>query len=159
MNKNKGFTLIELLVVIAIIGILASVVLASLSSARDKGRDAAVKSQIAAMKAQGELFYSTNEIYTGVCGATQANNGFGGGQTVGLLPAASSSSGVTNTVQTSSLGAAAPAGSAANTTCHDYPEYWVAEAPLVSGKFYCADSTGVSKEEDAFMALGAQACL
>ncbi|NCU28847.1 MAG: prepilin-type N-terminal cleavage/methylation domain-containing protein, partial [Candidatus Moranbacteria bacterium] len=33
MNKNKGFTLIELLVVIAIIGILSSVVLASLNSA------------------------------------------------------------------------------------------------------------------------------
>jgi len=44
MSKtNRGFTLIELLVVIAIIGLLSSIVFASLSSARAKARVAAVQ--------------------------------------------------------------------------------------------------------------------
>ncbi len=57
---NRGFTLIELLVVIAIIGILASVVLASLNSARAKGSDAAIKSSLNNMRSQAELYYDSN---------------------------------------------------------------------------------------------------
>ncbi len=59
-TNTRGFTLIELLVVIAIIGILASVVLASLNSARDKGTNASYRSSLNNMRAQAELYYDDN---------------------------------------------------------------------------------------------------
>jgi prepilin-type N-terminal cleavage/methylation domain-containing protein len=100
MKNNKGFTLIELLVVIAIIGILASVVLASLSSARDKGKDAAVKSQLSSMRAQAEIFYSVGETYATICTADSSANGFGSTTSPGLLQATQNSAGVATTLNT-----------------------------------------------------------
>ena len=79
INK-KGFTLIELLVVIAIIGILASVVLASLNSARAKSRDARRIADVKQLQLALELYADANnqaypadinDLLTGCSGGTK----------------------------------------------------------------------------------------
>ncbi len=66
--KSKAFTLIELLVVISIIGILAGVVIASLNSARDRGRIAAIKSNLRNAVSQAHVYYlDNNGSYAGLC--------------------------------------------------------------------------------------------
>ena len=62
MNR-RGFTLIELLTVIAIIGILASIVLVSLSSARSKARDARRVADIKTLQVALEEYFNDNLSY------------------------------------------------------------------------------------------------
>src|SRR3989339_2156406 len=63
LKNQKGFTLIELLVVIAIIGILSSVVLASLNSARAKARDTKRIADFRQIQTALELFYDSYGQY------------------------------------------------------------------------------------------------
>lgn len=72
MNKQKAFTLVELLVVIAIIGLLASIVIISLNSARNKAKYAKAKEEIAqfaktAVIAQGETGQTLLQITGNGC--------------------------------------------------------------------------------------------
>ncbi|MBI3573845.1 prepilin-type N-terminal cleavage/methylation domain-containing protein [Candidatus Kaiserbacteria bacterium] len=60
---KRGFTLIELLVVIAIIGILSSVVLASLNTARLKSRDVRRVADIKQLQLALALYYDSNSAY------------------------------------------------------------------------------------------------
>ncbi|HEY4513280.1 MAG TPA: type II secretion system protein [Candidatus Paceibacterota bacterium] len=62
-STNRAFTLIELLVVVAIIGILASVVMASLNTARAKARDAKRLVELRQIVTATEIFYNDNNTY------------------------------------------------------------------------------------------------
>ena len=130
MNSKKGFTLIELLVVIAIIGILSSVVLASLTTARSKGTAAAIQAEVANMRAQAELYYSTtgsNSYATAGTGATALNcttNVFTGTNSLSSLISDATAKGAT-------------------VTCVASTTAWAVNAAY-GGTNYCADSTGKS---------------
>jgi len=68
--KQKGFTLIELLVVVAIIGILATVVIASLTQARDRARTARTQADLTQMRtliASAQIF--SNQTVRAITGA------------------------------------------------------------------------------------------
>lgn len=62
-TKISGFTLIELLVVIAIIGLLSSVIIVAMNSARAKARNARRKADIQQVRTALELYYLNNGEY------------------------------------------------------------------------------------------------
>lgn len=65
----KGFTLIELLVVIAIIGILAAVIISSLSDARSQAVDTKIESEMDAISKRAAIEESRLLTYDTVCGS------------------------------------------------------------------------------------------
>jgi prepilin-type N-terminal cleavage/methylation domain-containing protein len=147
---RRGFTLIELLVVIAIIGILSSVVLASLNTARNKGNDASVKSNLAEARSQAELFYDANgnNYVVGpgtafdVCNAL-ATAAAGPNGVRGIYPsvyAAASAAGI-GVVSYNTAGD--PTHAVCNSTV-GATGGWGAQVPLKTGGFYCVDNTGTA---------------
>jgi prepilin-type N-terminal cleavage/methylation domain-containing protein len=147
-TNTRGFTLIELLVVIAIIGILSSVVLASLNTARGKGVDATVKSNLDQIRTQAEIIYdnASPNSYTGTCSNTTVASQ--------LSSAANALGGTVDTT----IG---NAGSATKVSCHESSTAWAVSSGLKNtpANSYCVDNTGKSETvAGAFIAANAVAC-
>ncbi len=118
-NRKKGFTLIELLVVIAIIGILATIVLINLGSARDKAKNAAIKAALSEARAAAEMVYDTaGGSYAAICADAEVVR----------------------------IGAniAANGGTFA---CFDTATAYCAQSPLIGtgAGFWCVDNKGISQ--------------
>ena len=62
-KNKKGFTLIELLVVVSLLGVLATLVIANLNSARERTRDATRKSDLRNIQTALRLYYNDKGTY------------------------------------------------------------------------------------------------
>lgn len=112
---KKGFTLIELLVVVAIIGILSSVVIASLSDARSKGNATAIKQNLTSIRTQAEIIYSGSFSFATVCA---------------------------NSVVEDARAQAASLSGGGSATCNDSASGWAVAADLPGGGAFCVDASG-----------------
>ena len=130
--KTRGFTLIELLVVIAIIGILSSVVLASLNTARSKSNDAAVQADMTGIRTQAALYNTNNNNYGG--NATDVSD-----CTAGVFGDA---------IITNQIAAVRKANNNGTVTCNiaaNGTAYAMSAALVYTpNTYFCVDSTGVA---------------
>jgi len=133
MRLKKGFTLIELLVVIAIIGILASIVLVSIKGAPAKAKDSKIKGDITQSRTIAEMINADDNDYSAFCDTSNtlndANTSYPQLKTLEDDIVAQFKSGTTATDVV---------------TCYATTDKYCVSAKLLSGKFFCVDSTGVT---------------
>ena len=165
----RGFTLIELLVVIAIIGILSAVVLASLNTARAKGTDASIKSDLNTVQTQAALDYDAYPNgYTApatIVGLPAAGSAVKTWTTTGCVAAGGvgvspfgATTGCDLTAATALNQAASVTGGGIQVGYNAASYIVVAALTATSGTYWCVDSTGNAKLEPSAVPAAATVC-
>ncbi|HNW09424.1 MAG TPA: type II secretion system protein [bacterium] len=147
MNR-KGFTLIELLIVIAIIGILSSLAIVSLSSARNKAKDAQIKSDLSQFRTYMTITYSNGEFDTATAGDDQSTNEFSLVSPALVHP-------------DTSMDYVMVVGDGTGVAPYDVANrHWAAYAPLLdpAGEYFCADSAGTAFQTDGVPTAASPVC-
>ena len=128
---KKGFTLIELLVVIAIIAILASIVMVTMSGAKDKARDARIQGDLSQVRTLAELINDDTGSYASTCASSSALGASGSNYSTQLGVVQSD---IEDQVST--------------TTCYaDSDSYCISVwllTPGIENPHYCIDSYGIA---------------
>jgi prepilin-type N-terminal cleavage/methylation domain-containing protein len=133
VRAQRGFTLIELLVVVAIIGMLSSIVLTSVATARDKANNATIKRNLATVRQQAALYASNG----GTFGATF---------TAASCPSSGTSMFYVDTVIRNAITAAQVAGGGATRCGTDGVDYAVSVQYRASTTHWCLDSRGSARD-------------
>lgn len=146
---KKGFTLIELLVVIAIIGILASVVLASLNTARGKGADSAIKADLSGVRATAEVVYDNLGLSYNSTGTAIADTTCVGNTTANTILGDSSIQNAITHAAGLGVNGSSAATTAGDATCNVTASAYAISVRLKTSGWWCVDSTGNSRANAA----------
>lgn len=150
-SKKLGFTLVELLVVIAIIGILSSVVISSLGTARNRAANTAIKANLASVRSSIEIIYDNAQTYgtigqaLGTCPVALDTTIFGQQTVLDSITSALNASGAGGTTTCVSEPASAPVSSWAISIKLKAPE----DIAGVTVNYWCVDNLANSKGEVA----------